>query len=297
MATTLTVSGLPEYIQVNRDELFVKSIAGFRTLDYIDIMPGIKHKEAFNYLDSEVELADGSTCGFDPAGSDTFSQRYIEVHPVKIEKEWCWKEFKEKYMNYQLKWAAGRETLPFEEKLANSQVAAIQEALETLIWQGNSGLSIDGFIAEAAAVSAATVEVNSGETITERVDAIVAALTAKMLKKGVNIFMSYTDFRNYIMESNGTCCANRPVLDAAADSITYAGDSRVKLVPVSGLEGTGVIMAATGDALVYGTDVEDADRVYRLWFNEEDEKFRFRVLFMANVGIKFIDEVVYSVAQ
>lgn len=296
MATTLTVSGLPEYIQVNRDELFVKSVAGFRSLDYIDIMPGVKHKEAFNYLDSTVVLADGSECGFNPQGSDTFSQRYIEVHPVEIEKEWCWKQFKEKYMNHQLLWEAGREKLPFEEAIANSNVAAIQEALENLVWQGNASLGINGFINDAKAVSATTVETATGETVTERIDNIVAALPVAMLKKGVNIYLSLTDFRNYVQEANGTCCANRPVIDAAVDSLTYAGDSRITLVPVSGLEGTGVIMAATKDALVYGTDLEDSDKVYRLWYNEDEEKFRFRVLFMAGTGIRFIDEVIYSEA-
>lgn len=292
MATTVNVTALPEYIEQNRNELLVKASAGFKTLDYVELMLGVKHKDAFNYLDSEVVLQDGSECGWNPQGSETFTQRYIEVHPIEIEKEICWKIFKEKYMNYQLLWEAGRETLPFEQKIADSNVAAIQDAMEALVWQGNSGLSIDGYIKEAQTVSATTVEFNSGQTVTEKVDAVVAACTAKMLRKGVNIFMSFTDYRNYVMESNGTCCANRPVLDAAADSITYAGDSRIKLIPVAGLEGTGVIMAATPDALVYATDLEGSESAYRVFFDEKNEVFCFRVLFVANVGIKYIDEVI-----
>ena len=59
MANTLSVSGLTSFIDEKRDELFVKSVAGAKTLDYVEIYPGVKYKTALNYLDSTVVLADG----------------------------------------------------------------------------------------------------------------------------------------------------------------------------------------------------------------------------------------------
>ena len=291
MANTLNLSALPEYVEQNRDQLFVKSTVGAKTLDYVELMLGVKHKEALNYLDSEVVLQ-AAQCGWNPAGSDTFAQRYIEVNLVEVEKEFCYLDFKEKYMNYQLRWEAGRETLPFEEKIANSNVEAIKAAVEEMVWQGNSGASVTGFLADAAEASAATVSFGSGDTTVAKVDALVAAASARMLAKGVNIFMSMTDFRNYVLESNGTCCSQKPLLDAAADEIIYAGDSRIKLIPVLGLEGTGKMVAATPDALVYGTDIEGSETSYRIWFDEKEQKYMFRVLFAAGTAIKHIDEVV-----
>lgn len=291
MANTLNLSALPEYIEQNRDQLFVDSTVGAKTLDYVELMLGVKHKEALNYLESEVVLQ-AAQCGWNPNGTDTFSQRYIEVHLVEVEKEFCYIDFKEKYMNYQLRWEAGRETLPFEESIAKSNVEAIKAAVEDMVWQGNSGASVTGFLADIADASAATVSFGSGATAVDKVDALVAAATAKMLSKGVNIFMSMTDFRNYVLESNGTCCAGRPILDAAADSIIYAGDSRIKLIPVLGLEDTGKMVAATGDALVYGTDIEGSETVYRIWFDEKEQKFLFRVLFAAGTAVKYPNEVV-----
>ena len=161
-----------------------------------------------------------------------------------------------------------------------------------MLWQGNSGASVTGFLADAAADSAATVSFSSGATAIEKVDAIVAALSAKMLAKGVNIFMSFTDFRDYVLASNGSCCANRPLLDAASESIVYGGDSRVKLIPVLGLEGTGKMVAATPDALVYGTDLEGSETAYRWLFDEKEDKFLFKVMFNAGTAIRFINEVV-----
>lgn len=292
MATTLNISSLPDYVEQHRDELFVQSTVGAKTLDFVEIMPNVKYyKDALNYLDSEIELQ-AAQCGWNPAGSDTFAQRYIEVKAVEVEKEWCYLDFQKKYMNYQLAFEAGRETLPFEQKLADSNVNKIQEAVEELVWMGNSGLGITGFLADAETASAATVEFGSGATSVGKVDALVAALPIAMLKKGVNVFMSYSDFRSYIQESNGTCCGNRPVIDAAVESLTYLGDSRIKLIPVLGLEGSGKMVAATADALVYGTDIEGSETAYRIWFDEKEQKFMFRVLFNAGTAIKFPNEVV-----
>jgi hypothetical protein len=291
MATTLNLNALPDYINEHRDELFVQSTVGAKTLDYVEIMPNVKFKDALNYLDSEIELQ-AASCGWDPKGSDTFAQRYIEVKTVEVEKEWCYLDFSKKYMNHQLAFEAGRETLPFEEKLAQSNVEKIKEAVEDIVWQGDATIGITGFLADAAEASAATVDFASGATAVEKVDSLIAALPIKMLKKGVNVFMSYTDFRDYIQASNGTCCANRPIIDAAAESLTYLGDSRVKLIPVLGLENTGKMVAATADALVYGTDIEGSETVYRIWFDEKEQKFMFRVLFNAGTAVKFPNEVV-----
>ena len=161
-----------------------------------------------------------------------------------------------------------------------------------MLWKGNSGASVTGFLADAAEASAATVSFGSGDTAVGKVDALVAGLSAKMLAKGVNIFMSFTDFRDYVLTSNGTCCANRPILDAAAESITYAGDSRIKLIPVLGLEGAGKMVAATPDALVYGTDIEGSETAYRWFFDEKENKFLFHVMFVGGTAIRFVDEVV-----
>ena len=291
MANTLNLSSLPDYIQEHKDELFIKATLGGKTLSLVEIMPNVKYKDALNYLDSEVVLQDGSACGWNPQGSDTFAQRYIETVAVEVEKEFCAKDFEKKYANYQLLWEAGRETLPFEQKIAESNMNAIQDAVEDLVWQGDATLGISGFVADARA-EGVNVEFESGQTITDKIDAVVAALSIEMLKKGVNIYVSYTDFRSYIQEQNGVCCSNKPVLDAASESITYFGDSRIKIIPVLGLEGTGAIVAATPDALVVATDVEGSEKTYRMWFDEKEEKFMFRVLFRIGTALKFPDQVV-----
>ena len=298
MASAFNLSGLTDYVNIHKDELFIKATVGARSLDLVEIMGDVKWKDALQYLDSEVVLADGSVCGFNPQGSDVFTERYIETKAVKIEKEWCAKDFEKKAGNYQLRYEAGRESLPYEQKIAESNMNAIKEAVERLVWRGNATIGIDGWLAQATAETLVTdVTFATGSTTIAKVDAMVAAIPAKALAKGVNLFMSYTDFRNYVAEQNSSCCANRPILDAAAESIKYVGDSRISLVPVSGLElassaETSYMLAATEDALVYGTDIEGSENRYDFWFSRDTETFRLRVLFRAGTAIKRPDEVV-----
>lgn len=292
----INVSTLPDYIQANRDELFVKAIASTKTLDYIESMLGVKGKAALNYLDSTVVLADGETCGWNPQGDDTFTQKTVSTKLVTVNKEFCAKQMRSKWMSYDLSLAAGRENLPFEQKIADSNVAAIKKAVEKLIWQGDTGLGIDGLLKQIKAEESA-IKVNGGTTILEKVGKVIAAIPAGALEKGVNVFMSYTDFRSYVEAKNAECCANMPIIDANVDYLVYAGDSRIKLVPVAGLEGTNNIVAAPYDALVYATDVEDSEGIFKMWFDEKEDKFLFKVLFTAGTAVKYADEtVIWSAA-
>ena len=292
----INVSTLPEYIQENRDELFVKAIASTKTLDYIESMLGVKGKAALNYLNSTVVLADGESCGWNPQGDDTFTQKTVETKLVAVNKEFCAKQMRSKWMSYDLSLAAGRENLPFEQKIADSNVAAIKKAVEKLIWQGDTGLSLDGLLKQIKAEGSA-IKVNGGTTIIEKIGKVIAAIPAGALEKGVNVFMSYTDFRSYVEAKNAECCANMPIIDANVDELVYAGDSRIKFVPVAGLEGTNKIVAAPYDALVYATDVEDSEGIFKMWFDEKEDKFLFKVLFTAGTAVKYADEVVLWSAE
>lgn len=289
----INVTALTDYVNVHKDELLTKATVGGKIFEYVDIMGNVKYKDLINYLDSTVVLAQGGSCGFDPQGSDVFSEKYVEVKPVKVEKSWCADDFDKKFANHQLHYEAGRETLPFEQKMAETNVDAIQDAVESLVWAGDSTLGIDGWKAQILASSEA-VEVQKDSTVTGTIDAIVGKLTARMLKKGVDIFVSYTTFRAYVQEQNAYCCANREVIDAAKSELVYAGDSRVRIVPVLGLEGLNFIVATSREDLIYATDVEGSENVYKLWYEETPDTFNFRVKFKAGTAIRFEDEVVFA---
>lgn len=291
MANTVSVSALTEAIDVRRDELIVKSATSSKTAKYAYTMLGVKHKSAVPTLESEIVLQDGSVCGWDPAGSDVFGKVEVEVFAAEVEKEFCQREFENTWLNYQLRWAAGLETLPVEDAIINSQLAQINLAVEKGIWQGIAAIGLTGYTDQLDALSAVTTNVSfgTGDTMTDKIDSVVDALSQDALSNpgGVEVFLSYTDFRKYVREQNASCCANRAVIDAASEELAYLGDSRVKLIPVAGLENQGYIVAVPYQGLVYATDIENSENIYDFWFDRKEAKFLFRVLFMLGVAIRY----------
>lgn len=290
MADTIVKTSLPEYVNQNNSELLIKAMTGAKTLRYIEQMLGVKSKTTLNILDSSVVFADGKECGFNAEGADTLTQRELTALPIKINKEWCDRTLIDTFANHQLRLVAGGEVMPFEEKFINSNLAEIASELDKLIWQGNDTLGANGFI-DLATASGSGVVTASGADIVALVNAVYAKIPSEALSRGAVIFMSETNYRAYVSALNAECC-NGTIYDASTGEMLYKGDSRVTLVGVGGLEGTNYVVASAKDNFVYGTDIRDAHATFKVWYSDDADLFRFKVLFNAGVQYKFPDEVV-----
>ena len=301
---SINVSALPEYVNQRADELLTKAMLEGTTLDYISIMPSVKHKDSLTYLSTTVAFQDAKTCGFNAQGDDTLSQRTIEVAPIKVNKEYCDKDLRKTALNHQLLFEAGREKLPFEEKFMEGNIVAINAELEKEIWQNNGSALFPGFLyqitAGDASVGPIDASVAPGYGADDVIDLAYDKLPEIVLKKGAVIFVSHTLFRAYVKALNATCCSNRPMLDAASNEIDYPGDSRVKIVPIAGLQGAtdsngkaALAVASWAKNFVYGTDVEGSESTFKFWYSDDDDVFKFKVLFNAGTAIAWPDEVVY----
>lgn len=300
MASAINLTGLSTYVDERTDSLLTKAVLGAKTLDVIDVMLDVKYKAPLNYLDSTVVFADASTCGWDASGADTFTQRMIEVAPIKVNKEWCARDMRKYWMNYQMLIDANRETLPFEEKLIDENINAINKNLETAIWQESTLFTgLLGIIATDASAGIKTYDASAGVEYDEVIDKAYENITDDMYARGeVTMFVSPTVYRGYISSLNAVCCANREVIDAASESITYPGDSRVTIRPTVGLAGAEIsskdvyVVCTWAKNLVFGTDVENSENDFKVWYDDKEEMTRFKVLFNAGTQIKFPAEVI-----
>lgn len=300
MAQTNNFSGLTEYVSVNRDSLIVKASTEAKSLRYFDLFLGIKHSEIIPAMDNSVVLSDGSACGWNPDDSDIINEIPLTVNPAEVEKEFCQRDFERTWANYQLRWEAGREQLPYESYFIEGNINSTQEALEEDLWSsGTTAYGMTGITALLEAQSASTVNVNftSAQTIVEKVDAMVAAMPTNAYKYGydrkVNLFLGEDDFASYVMALNAQCC-NGPKYDAAAEELSYLGNSRIVIVPVPGLNGTHKMVLAPARSIAYGTDIEDSNSTVDFWFERKEAKFMLRILFMAGVAIKLPGYTVYG---
>ena len=295
------VSGLTNYVETNKDVLIRDAVLGGNikgeTLSQLRKQTGIKTSERLNYLDVNPVLQADTTCGFSAQGSTVLTDRVIETARVKYNDEWCWKDLLGKFAEYQLRINANEEGLPFEAEIMNQVVKGINKQVETLIWQGdtNDGDLIDGLvtIAEGAdSASTITGETASGATAYERILDTYMLIPEEWVDDAV-IFVSPAIFRQYAQD---LVAKNYFHYDGENGELTelFIPGSDVKVRKTYGLTGVDKIYASVPANMVYACDMLDAKEDFKMWYNDEDELVKVKVLFNAGVATLYPDAVVLT---
>ena len=293
----INVSSLTQYVDEQRLPLIRKAVLAPKSADLFNLQTGVKSKAALNILTTSVVFGDGAACGWNPNGTNTLSQREIEVGKVKVNMNFCDRTLLDYWAGYEVKVAAGKEVLPFEEAFVADILAHVNEEVEKAIWQGDKegsgNLTIfDGLLkilnAEGDVIKKAAV---SGNNIAQEVYDAYANIPLEILHTA-SIVCGEDTFRAYIGELNS---ANLYHYDPKVDegmSIVIPGTS-TRIYGVPGLNGTKKIIA--GDLkgnFFYGTDLEGDQEVFDLWYSKDNQEFRLAIKFNAGVQVAFPDQVV-----
>ena len=175
-------------------------------------------------------------------------------------------------------------------------VNAVKEQVESLIWNATKTTDpFDGLltIAKAEGTKATVAEANA-DTFS-KVLAVYEAIPVSILDKAV-IFVGVDTFRSLVLD-----CAKRNALNAIPDvdkaelTMIFPQSVNTKVVAVSGLNGTGAIVAADPANLFYGVDMQDDAEAFDLWYSKDNSEFRLKISFNAGTQIAFPDQVVYLV--
>ena len=89
MANSPIMTSLPEYVEQRRLPLIAAAVLGGDTAKLFNLQTDVKTSAALNLLTTDVEFGDGSTCGWDEAGTQTLSQRILETGLIKINMAYC----------------------------------------------------------------------------------------------------------------------------------------------------------------------------------------------------------------
>ena len=293
----INVSSLTQYVDEQRLPLIRKAVLAPKSADLFNLQTGVKSKAALNILTTSVVFGDGAACGWNPNGTNTLSQREIEVGKVKVNMNFCDRTLLDYWAGYEVKVAAGKEALPFEEAFVADILAHVNEEVEKAIWQGDKegsgNLTIfDGLLkilnAESGVIKKAAV---SGNNVAQEVYDAYASIPLEILHTA-SIVCGEDTFRAYIGELNS---ANLYHYDPKVDegmSIVIPGTS-TRIYGVPGLNGTKKIVA--GDLkgnFFYGTDLEGDQEVFDLWYSKDNQEFRLAIKFNAGVQVAFPDQVV-----
>lgn len=289
------VSSLPEYVDQHKIDLLSKSVYSAPTIKYLNIQTGIKHSAALNILDTNPTLQ-ANTCGWNANGDATFTQRILEVGKYKVNMSLCERDLVQKFMNVQTLAKAGAEVLPYEEQITSKVVESVKDQVENLIWNATKASdAFDGILTIAKAEGTAVPAVEANADTYTKVLAVYQAIPVEILDRAV-IFVGMDTFRDLVLD-----CAKRNALNAIPDvdkanlTMIFPQSVNTKVVAVSGLNGTGAILAADPANLYYGVDMQDDAEAFDLWYSKDNSEFRLKISFNAGTQIAFPDQVIYLV--
>ena len=307
MSNANVVSGLSAYVEEQRYPLLRKAILEGGSISKMVPQLGIKTKAKINYISTDADFQDGSSCGFSPSGTTEYTQREIETGIIKEELEWCFKVLWGKYLENQYRVQADPQAMPFEEEITGELVAKINKKLEKAVWQGDKTSAdanlnkFDGLLTILESESASTVNVTgttSSSTAYDVIKAVIMQAPEELLDKDMVVLVSPEVYREFAM---ALVDKNLYHYDPQNGAVTDAGflfpGTNIRVEKVLGLTGSKKVIGTYWKNLFYGADLLGEEERFRLWYDEEDEMFRFRALWNSGVQVAFPDEVVIAEAN
>ena len=290
------VSTITGYVEEHRTELISKAVLIGRTANYLNLMTGVVGPTTLNLYDTTVVLQDGSTCGFTDSGSTTLSQRVLTPAILKSNMTYCPKNLLKTYAQHLVKVGAGKETLPFEEKFVSSIADGVSEAIENMIWQGQSGQTnqFEGFLSIlSAATNSVKVNEASGTTAAQAIEDTYMAIPAQIVEKeDTVIFVGEEIFREYIQS---LVKANMYHYDATyGEGVYKVPGSNIRVIAVNGLNNTHKIVAGQLKNMFYGVDMENDSETFDVWYSKDDDVWKVNVSFSSGVQVAYPQEVVLT---
>lgn len=300
---------LQNYVDGNRLPLIREAVLRAKSAYLFNLMTGVKGATNLNLLSTDVEFGDGSTCGWDEAGTSTISARTLTPGHLKVNMSFCEKVLLKTALNHDVKIAANQKNLPFEEDFFKGIGDAIAANLEKALWQGDTSVSntnanlnkFDGLIKIiGASTPAANLTYAASDSVTTVVNSVYAALPAEVWSKGeVVLYMGEDQYRKYIQEliANGNIVITNAVQDIPfKDSVLIPGTD-VRVYGLPGLNGTNRMYASYKDNFVYGVDLTSDAEQYDFWYSQDNREFRLAVEFIAGVQVAYPDMVVAAALQ
>ena len=295
------VNALSTYVKENEKALIKDVVLGLKfegsTIDKLAKQLGVKSKENIHPMSVDPILQDGSNCGFTASGSTDISEREIATAPIKYNDQWCDRDLLAKFAENQVRLEAGEEVLPFEAEITDGIVKGISKKMEKLVWQGSKtgGDLIDGFLTIAeGADSGATITgaTATGASVYAAVKEAVMAIPDELIDNAV-VFVSPSNYRAFVDE-----LVEKNLYHFAPDAkqedvdVTFPGTD-VKIHKTYGLSGVNnKIYASAYENMVYGADMLNAKEVVKMWYSDDDDLFKAKVLFNAGVQTIYPDMVV-----
>lgn len=287
MAVNLT--GLTNYVDEQRLPLIKKAVLGGKTVGLINLQTGVKKSAALNLISVDPTIQAGG-CGFNAQGDATLSQRVLETELLKVNMEYCDKDFAKYWTGYEVKIGAGKESMPFEEYFTSMVIEGINAKIEKLVWTGNkeNDGEFDGIL--TILNGADGVKTATGTGAYGAIKAAYSAIPVEVLPKA-SIFVGADTFRSFMLEMVEKNYFHYAADGADVQEFMLPG-TNTKVIAVNGLNGSNKVVAADAANLFYGCDMMDDAESFDFFYSKDNRAYRLVVDFNAGTQVAYPNEVV-----
>ena len=301
MANSYNVSSLPNYVEQKRPELITKSVIGAKSASLFNLQTGIKGPTALNLISSNVVFGDGAACGWTESGATTLSQAVLTPRALKINMSICDKTLLSKWANYLVKVQANKldGDLPFEQYFIDDVIKGVKANVEKMIYQGDTtgeGVQFDGLLKILQASGNTTIITTGASSVSSYnfIKQVASQMPASILDKDdLVILVSMPMYLDYIQNLVG---ANLYHYNPENGENEYKlPGTNIRVIGVNGLNDTTSYDYCVGGSLsnmFYGTNLEDGDEIFDLWYSKDNREFRLAIEFVAGVQVAFQNEIV-----
>ena len=286
------------YVDESNESLIAKTVLGGQSVGLFNLQTGVKGATAINLLNTDVTLQSALECGFTPVGASKISRRILDPVYLKVNMEWCDKNFLDTYAQHMVKIAAGMKTLPYAEEFTSHIIAKVNAALEKMLYQGKANLQKTEFngimtIVSASGSGAIKVGTESG-TAWEKISKVYANVPEEEHKDDLVILVSPSLYRKFVQE---LVKANMYHYDANdANAQTYLPGTSVPVIPVEGLinDTKEFILALRKSNVIFGTDMTNDQEKFDFWYSKDKQTFKLAIEFTAGVQVAYPEEIVWA---
>jgi hypothetical protein len=273
-------SGLSAYVENKSKNIAVQAVKGSATakllIDNNSFQSEVKGSHAILKMDVDVNLQDGSACGRTALGSVTLTDKTITVKAIKDTQNICAKTLYNTYYAQMVANGQNPEGETFDpaflDKILELKGAKIANAVEVLLWQGDtlSGSAnlnkIDGLLKQITAASDEITIAESGADVVAKLQSVFAAMPVQVRKQDdFRIFLGQDLYDSYVI-----AMANKNIYKPVEDFKLF-GTTAI-LVPTPGLDSTNKVVAARISDLQFATDMvsEETKAVFKYSMETEN---------------------------
>ena len=304
------LGGLASYTDQLNSDIISEAVLTPVTMEYVNVIPGIKGTQNVNLLSESIVVQDGNLCGFENSGSTTFTVAPITVAQWKVNQSLCLQELNTLWLGQYLNAGSYNENAPFEQAIIDLQTKQIKKYNENQIWQASSasttfsgykeifasasftadgGIALTGQTALCSVTGSSAIE--KANTVLAQVDNLINSMSADIYDRDdIVIFMSQTQFKCYLTAVRNV---NNFYIDSA--SVGKVGSvysifhpqTNYKVVGVPGLNGSNLIVLGPKQYFLVGVDLASDEDSFRAWWSQDFQEVRIMAAWKLGTAIAF----------